>query len=175
MLLVFRDEPLRRLSQQKEHSHSIVQSSALHDKIRVYVLVEQKQQTHSEFAALSEPVGIAVHPVLTFSSIHGVGIAAIFSGVILCSSGRSFTSASHFTRAASTRAFLSAALVFRLISNPFSWRSQSIWRSPGRKPTPGAILWRGNPISIVPRKENSPFLRESFPLWWEMSVKKALR
>src|SRR2546426_7357686 len=136
MLLVFRDEPLRRLSQQKEHSHSIVQSSALHDKIRVYVLVEQKQQTHSEFAALSEPVGIAVHPVLTFSSIHGVGIAAIFSGVILCSSGRSFTSASHFTRAASTRAFLSAALVFRLISNPFSWRSQSIWRSHGPKTNP---------------------------------------
>src|SRR3989454_12001093 len=106
------------------------------NKIRVYVLVEHKQQTHSEFAALIETVGIAVHPVLAFSSIHGAGIAAIFSGVILCSSGRSFTSASHFTRAASTRAFLSAALVFRLISNPFSWRSQSIWRSHGPKTNP---------------------------------------
>src|SRR2546425_4763922 len=105
------------------------------NKNRVCVLVEHKQQPDSEFAALIETVGIAVHPVLAFSSIHGAGIAAIFSGVILCSSGRSFTSASHFTRAASTRAFLSAALVFRLISNPFSWRSQSIWRSQGRKPT----------------------------------------
>src|SRR2546426_12838248 len=106
MLLVFRDEPLRRLSQQKEHSHSIVQSSALHDKIRVYVLVEQKQQTHSEFAALSEPVGIAVHPVLTFSLYPRRRDCCDLLRVILCSSGRSFTSASHFTRAASTRAFL---------------------------------------------------------------------